>query len=209
MKTPRELNSGMFDAPIPGQSLTVKLGSRPWQKPPKLVTIEEVMDFYLDKFENEDFIQAVVESMKLEIPLTATAQIMQLSGVMNGIHTADTGTLVTPVIIEAMRLVGDSAGIDYIVGTEKPVRKQNDAAVEKAIANMDKEFEERGIDIEEFEEQEQLQEEEVEAEAPTQRGLMQRPTDEQVPVEEPMPEDQMLGEEQISEEEQPVAQGEM
>ena len=206
MKTPRELNSGMFDAPIPGQSLTAKLGSRPWQKPPKLVTIEEVMDFYLDKFENEDFIQAVVESMKLEIPLTATAQIMQLSGVMNGIHTADTGTLVTPVIIEAMRLVGDSAGIDYIVGTEKSVRKQNDAAVEKAIANMDKEFEERGIDIEEPEQQ---QEEEVETEAPTQRGLMQRPTEEQMPVEESMPEDQMLGEEQISEEEQPVAQGEM
>lgn len=207
MKTPRELNSGMFDAPIPGQSLTVKLGSRPWQKPPKLITIEEVMDFYLDKFENEDFIQAVVESMKLEIPLTATAQIMQLSGVMNGIHTADTGTLVTPVIIEAMRLVGDSAGIDYIVGTEKSVRKQNDAAVEKAIANMDKEFEERGIDIEEPEQQQE--EEEVETEAPTQRGLMQRPTEEQMPVEESMPEDQMLGEEQISEEEQPVAQGEM
>lgn len=206
MKTPRELNSGMFDAPIPGQSLTVKLGSRPWQKPPKLVTIEEVMDFYLDKFEDEDFIQAVVESMKLEIPLTATAQIMQLSGVMNGIHTADTGTLVTPVIIEAMRLVGDSAGIDYIVGTEKSIRKQNDAAVEKAIANMDKEFEERGIDIEEPEQQ---QEEEIEAEAPTQRGLMQRSTEEQMPVEEPMPEEQMLGEEQISEEEQPVAQGEM
>ena len=38
-----------FDAPIPGQSLTVELGSRPWQTPPEMSTFEEGLDFYISR----------------------------------------------------------------------------------------------------------------------------------------------------------------
>ena len=34
----------MFSAPIAGQSLTAEVGSQPWQKPPKLVTVQDAAE---------------------------------------------------------------------------------------------------------------------------------------------------------------------
>ena len=44
---PVEFNTEMIDAPIPGQSLTNEPGSYPWEKPPKLNTVDEVISNYL------------------------------------------------------------------------------------------------------------------------------------------------------------------
>ena len=38
----------MFEAPVAGQSLTKKLGSRPYENPPELIKVDEVLALYLD-----------------------------------------------------------------------------------------------------------------------------------------------------------------
>ena len=35
-----ETKEPIFDAPIPGMSLTAELGGRPWQSPPQYATVE-------------------------------------------------------------------------------------------------------------------------------------------------------------------------
>ena len=42
----------LLDAPIPGQSLTAEVGSRPWQQPAKYNTVEDALEFYANKITN-------------------------------------------------------------------------------------------------------------------------------------------------------------
>ena len=40
-----------FDAPIAGMSLTHELGARPWQKPSQYTTVDEAVQYYIEKFQ--------------------------------------------------------------------------------------------------------------------------------------------------------------
>ena len=42
------------DAPIPGQSLTAPLGGRPWQQPPQFSTVEEAIQFHIQRIIDPD-----------------------------------------------------------------------------------------------------------------------------------------------------------
>ena len=48
-----EMDAVPFDAPIPGESLTAELGSRPWQSPPQFATVEQALDYYLPQTINQ------------------------------------------------------------------------------------------------------------------------------------------------------------
>jgi hypothetical protein len=115
-----ERSEPLFDAPIPGMSLTAELGGRPWQNPSQYTTVDEAIEYYLDRMSSDEFNQQLVEIMEAGIPLTTLANTIQMASVMDGKHNIDVGMLVIPVLIEMMRLVGDSAGIDYNVGIDNP-----------------------------------------------------------------------------------------
>ena len=91
-----------FNAPIPGESLTAELGGRPWQTPPKLATVDEAIDYYMERMSSEDFMEQVVDVLESGVPVSTIANTLQLASVMDGIHTVDVGTLVVPVIMEMM-----------------------------------------------------------------------------------------------------------
>ena len=108
-----------FDAPIPGQSFTSELGNRPWEKPPQYVTVEDAIDFYMQRINEDDFKQPLLDVIELGMPLTSIANALQLSSVMEGKHTFDIGILVLPVIVELMSLMAENEGIKYTTGVEK------------------------------------------------------------------------------------------
>ena len=74
----------MLDAPIPGQSLTGELGSKPWESPPRLTTVDEVVDKYIPMFDNEDLVIDFVNQMEAGIPITTIVSVLTRSGVMAG-----------------------------------------------------------------------------------------------------------------------------
>lgn len=113
-------NEPSFDGPIPGQSLTAEVGARPWQSPSQYTTVDEVIEYYMARMTSEDFMLQLVDVMEMGIPVTTLANTIQMSSVMEGIHTVDTGMLVLPVLMEMMMLLGDSAKIDYVSGLENP-----------------------------------------------------------------------------------------
>lgn len=128
-----------FDRPIPGQSLTAELGSRPWQQPYELTDVEETAEYYIAQIANDKFSKALIHTMKTGVPLTTIANSMQLVGVMEGKHSVDVGILVLPVIMETMMLIGDSANVEYTSGLEEGKELDQDvlatAAIDKMISN--------------------------------------------------------------------------
>ena len=125
----------MFDAPIPGQSLTAELGARPWQSPPQFTTVDEALEFYVPRMANDSFSEKLIDVMEMGIPLTTLANSMQMNSVMEGKHSVDVGIIIMPVLIEMMRLIGDSAGIEYDTGMDKK-EKTRSTLITKALNKL-------------------------------------------------------------------------
>ena len=134
-------NQPSFDAPIPGQSLTMELGSRPWQSPPQFTTVDDTIDYYMERMSSEDFMMQLADVLEMGTPVTVLANTIQLSSVMEGIHTVDVGMLVLPMLMEMIMMVGDSAGIKYDSGiTDKSKPKTRDTFIAKVISEYEKEI---------------------------------------------------------------------
>lgn len=151
----------LLDAPIAGMSLTHELGARPWQSPPQYKTVDEAIEYYMERMATDDFMEQLEGVMEMGIPLTTLANIIQQSSVMEGKHSLDVGMLVMPLLIEMMMLIGDNAEIEYDSGLEDlPDTKTKDTLIASVRKDMQSKIEE-------------VKEEPVEEEE-TKSGLMAR-----------------------------------
>lgn len=114
-----DIDAVPFDAPIPGQSLTAELGSRPWQQPAQYTTVEEALDYYIPRLQSDEVSKQLLDVLEMGIPVTTIANTMQLGSVMEGKHSVDVGMLILPVLVELIMLIGDTAGVKYTSGLEK------------------------------------------------------------------------------------------
>ena len=155
----------LFDAPIPGMSLTHELGARPWQQPSQFPTVDEAIEYYMASMTSEEFMEQLIDVLEMGVPFTTIANSMQLSSVMEGKHTVDVGMLVVPLLMELMMMLGDSAGIEYETGLQNPDRnKARDSQLAKYAMEYQRTLDE--VDTKE------MVAEETEDEQPT--GLMAR-----------------------------------
>ena len=156
----------LFDAPIPGQSLTAELGGRPWQSPAQYPTVDEAIEYYMSRMATDEFADSLLEVMEMGIPLTTMANTIQMSSVMEGKHSVDVGMLVMPMLIEMMMLIGDSAGVEYDNGLTE---LKDDTTKDAVLDNVRRKLKEK---IGEKEETPEVKDVEEEMEEPT--GLMAR-----------------------------------
>ena len=164
-----ETNEPMFDSPIPGESLTAELGARPWQSPPQYPTVDEAMEYYLSRMAQEDFMVQLIDVLEMDVPVSALANTIQLSGVMQGLHTVDVGILIMPVLMEMIMMLGDTAGVKYQTGLDNPNKgKTRNSLLSKVAKKYAKSLEE--TDVKEVVEEA----EEGEKEAQYSSGLMAR-----------------------------------
>jgi len=160
-----------FDAPIPGMSMTHEVGARPWQQPAQYSTIDEVAQFYIGQMQNDSFVEQTANLLETKMPVTMIANTMQTSNIMNGIHNIDVGILALPIIMEMIMYIGDSAGVDYVVGIERNIEEEvKDSAMALAVSRI----EDAKISDEVVVEEEKMEEpmQEMQEEVPT--GLMSR-----------------------------------
>ncbi len=125
----------LFNAPIPGQSLTIEPGSGPWEQPPQYVTIDEVASFYSDKLDNPEAIFELMSLLEKGIPILTIVNTMVKTSIMNGYHTVDTGFLVTPIIVEIIKTIADLNDVMYTVTAEEAGKKNtvNPAIIKQLI----------------------------------------------------------------------------
>jgi hypothetical protein len=114
-----KLNPVDFIKPVPpGISWTDSPRSRPYNRPPKLVKVNEVAQWYITRLSSANIINFTVDAIETGIPLAALANAMMLSGVASGIHTIDAGILVIPVIVEMLKTTAELQGVKYQVFEE-------------------------------------------------------------------------------------------
>ena len=104
--TYEEPNVNIFDAPIPGQSLTDEPGNYPWEHPPKTASIEEAMDFVYESMMKEENMSRMFTLLRMGIPIEALVKVITFSGFLEGRWTVDTAKLLEPIV--AMMIAGEA-----------------------------------------------------------------------------------------------------
>ncbi len=170
-----ELNQPLLDGPIAGQSLTAEINGRPWLNPPQYTTVDETIEYYLDRMSSEEFTDQLVDVLEMGVPVTTLANTIQLGSVMDGVHSVDVGMLVMPFIMEMIMLVGESSDVKYDSGMENPNKGQTrDTMLNKVRMELEERMRQKeGMFIEEDETVDMEEEEEIVAEEEP-MGLMSR-----------------------------------
>ena len=170
-----ELNQPLLDGPIARQSLTSELGGRPWQNAPQCNTVDEAIEYYLDRMSTEEFTDQLVDVLEMGVPVTNLANTIQMGSVMDGIHNIDVGMLVMPLIMEMIMLVAEMSNVEYEDGLKDPNRgKTRDTLLTNVRAALEEKIKQKEGMLFEEEETEITEEEEVDTEEEEPMGLMSR-----------------------------------
>ena len=134
-----------FARPIPGASLTSKLGKYPYENPPDMVEIEDVMNHYMSKLADQEVIDDIALVCELGVPIKPIVKSLVTSQQMEGRHSIDTGLIVAPVLHEFIKQAVEATGItvkdddrDYQKEAEAKEMQRFKALTMKYISDIDK-----------------------------------------------------------------------
>ena len=131
-----------FDVAIPGQSLTKPPKQYPWESPPEYTTQDEVIDFYMSRFENDETLFGLFAMLESGIPVTTIVTSMIMHGFSEGLYTPDLGVLVGEDLARIIMLIADEAEIEYRVGEKGGVSQaiKNAVKLKESIAERESAF---------------------------------------------------------------------
>tara|TARA_R100000654_G_scaffold8075_1_gene19191 strand:+ start:2869 stop:3444 length:576 start_codon:yes stop_codon:yes gene_type:complete len=175
-----------FEAPIPGQSLTGEPKQYPWESPPELDKVEDVIKFYIDKLSSQEVMDDLFIALDEEFPLNILVKSILTTGVMEGVHSIDVSMIVAPVLHE---YILGAAKIQGVKVKERPTTKDEElSAKEKATLAASIE---RGL---EKSPKEDMGREILEEALSFVQGGAEEPEQEDMPMEEEaMPEEKPMG----------------
>ena len=108
----------MFDAPIPGQSLTSTPKSAPYERPPEITDPVEALDWHLDRLDNPKAVKEAMFFLEMGMDLSTLVEGIARGAVAEGIHSIDVSLIITPVIHEYLKGYADALEIEYDEGFE-------------------------------------------------------------------------------------------
>jgi hypothetical protein len=134
--------------PIPGQSLTDTPGNYPWEQPPEMVEVEDVVKFYVNKLANQDVMDDLAVMFEADMPVSSFVKTLMVSGTMTGRHTLDAGTLAAPAIHAFVKAAMTQYGIEvrdepYDPNKDPSVREQKRLEMRIKLAMAEAEANER------------------------------------------------------------------
>jgi len=175
-----------FEAPIPGQSLTGEPKQYPWESPPELDKVEDVIKFYIDKLSSQEVMDDLFIALDEGFPLNILVKSILTTGVMEGVHSIDVSMIVAPVLHE---YILGAAKIQGVKVKERPTTKDEElSAKEKATLAASIE---RGL---EKSPKEDMGREILEEALSFVQGGAEEPEQEEMPMEEEaMPEEKPMG----------------
>jgi len=171
----------MFNAPIPGQSLTTEPKNYPWENPPQYPKAEDALMWHMDRLEDPEKTKACLAMLELGVDVVTLTEGILRSAVMEGIHTIDVSLIIAPIVHEFISGTAEAAGIDFNEGLEEQKLNMEDLNYQineqEALKILEAIDEEEDIDLSPMKE-EPMQEEvpmpqpEMQEEKP--KGLMSR-----------------------------------
>jgi len=109
----------LLKAPIPGQSLTDEPKNYPWENPPEIVDPEEAIAMHLDKFNDPEVIDNMLDLLDVGFPVRAMAESILTASVAAGWHSPDVSLIIAPFMHEHIKTIATEAGINYVEGFEE------------------------------------------------------------------------------------------
>ena len=120
-----------FEAPIPGQSLTSEPKLYPWETPPKLDKVGDVVAFYIDKLSSQEVMDDLFIALDEGFPLNILVKSILTTGVMEGVHSIDVSMIIAPVLHE---YILGAAKIQGVKVKERPTTKDEELAEKEKTA---------------------------------------------------------------------------
>jgi hypothetical protein len=114
------VNKYAFDKPIAGESLVDSpTKSRPWERPPEFVKVDEATKWLFDAISNKDTLAGILDQIREGVALDSLAQTIGLMGVTNGKWTPDLMLLLLEPIIYMLYFMATQAGINPIISSDE------------------------------------------------------------------------------------------
>jgi len=144
-----------YDVPIPGQSLTMTPKNAPWERPPEMSDVKEVIDSYIEFMSSEDVIDNIMLMLKLDAPVESIVEALTTLGIYKGQHSPDVKLLVAPVVHKYIEVMALKAGVPVRnipeEDREASKKERNDNAVkmllEKKINEMSDDEMDEGVEL--------------------------------------------------------------
>tara|TARA_R100000781_G_scaffold64482_1_gene40693 strand:- start:155 stop:715 length:561 start_codon:yes stop_codon:yes gene_type:complete len=134
---PSGATRSMFEARVPGQSLTEDPGKHPYERPPQYTDPNEVMATYMSSLTNDEAIFNLFQMLEAKIPVSQIVSGMVLQGIGEGLFSPDVGLLVMEDLSLLILNVAEVAEIDYVTGYEQESEKMMLRLAKKADAGAD------------------------------------------------------------------------
>ena len=142
-----EPEDNVFDAPIPGQSLTDEPGNYPWEHPPQTASIEEATDYVYESIMRKENMERMFTLLRMGIPVEALVKVITFSGFLEGKWSVDVAKLLEPIVammitgeaslaeIPAKVNLGDAGDTDFYrdMSERKLDMKQNEEMIKKEL----------------------------------------------------------------------------
>ena len=154
-----EPEDNIFDAPIPGQSLTDEPGNYPWEHPPQTASVEEAADFVYESIMRKENMERMFTLLRMGIPIEALVKVITFAGFLEGKWTVDVAKLLEPIVammitgeaslanIKAKVNLGDAGDTDFFdeMAERKFDMKQNEEAIQKELDMPDNKPDIKGL----------------------------------------------------------------
>ncbi len=103
--------SGIFDAPIPGQSLTQAPGASPVEHPPQFVHLDEALEFTWEQIHKKKPAVKLITLLKGGMPVQALAQTIIYQGLLQSKWSVDLALLMLQTVMWQIEAVAKLKGI--------------------------------------------------------------------------------------------------
>jgi len=124
----------MFQAPIPGQSLTTEPKNTPWENPSEMSKVEDVIKYYITKMSNPEVMDDILAILQAGASIKSLVEGTYTQGVMRGMHTLDAGMLAAPTLVLFMQAVAKEVGLEVSLDNTDPVRRAERKEKERFMA---------------------------------------------------------------------------
>lgn len=102
----------LFQAPLPGQSLTDTPRNAPWERPAEFDTVEDTVKHYVGKLADQDVMDDIATVVQMGADLKTLTESIVMAGAMKGLHTVETAMLAGPVVATFIKAAMTSYGLD-------------------------------------------------------------------------------------------------
>lgn len=120
----------MFDAPIPGQSLTSEPGAMPYEKPPQFVKPEEAIEWMFDRMTTPKMAIKILALLESGASVEEVTRTLLFAGFAEGKWTPDVMLLISKPVMGMIFALGKRAGLDVKM---RRGNKAPDDAVRKLV----------------------------------------------------------------------------